>query len=80
MPEHNVGLLDTEEQKVEEELAKSRPPLPVKFILNTEPPAGTTSKVPALNLGNLKHVKEYTVQKTTTITSDQLKEEQKKKD
>lgn len=33
-----------------------------------------------LNLGNLKHVKEYTVQKTTVITSDQLKEEQKKKD
>ena len=31
------------------------------------------TKVPALNLGNLKHVKEYTVQETVTMTSEELR-------
>ena len=67
LPEHNIELLKDEETKVDEELAKSRPPLPP---LNMDTNSSSKSKVPALNLGNLKHVKEYTVQKTTTISSE----------
>lgn len=35
--------------------------------------------VPILNLGNLKHVKEYTVQKTTIMTSANLREQEEKR-
>jgi hypothetical protein len=53
-------------------------------LLNSHPSAEgpkdvLNSKVPALNFGALRHVKEYTVQKTTTLTGDQLLEEERKK-
>lgn len=60
LPEQNVDLLA--DDTVEQELARNRPP-PPKFNLNIErqPESCPKTKVPILNLGNLKHVKEYTV-------------------
>lgn len=68
LPEDNVD--DIKDEMLEKQLERSRPPIPPKPDLVMQNNAN--GKVPMLNFANIKHIKEYTLQPTTTISQDQF--------